>query len=321
MKNIKHLIGILLLLLIVIQSKAGDFKLIAIQDGTSNVFEIDPNTGGTNFLFNLPFAINGFGSYADYNPADGYIYYAYSTNDNATTTVDIYKLDLVNKTAVRSKQFTGLVGAGASMTSISFTPNGDLFLYAEQPAFTPGNLYKIKWSTGSVTNLGSTGTPTITGIAYDSARNAIWAIEGFNGNLLEISPTNAATRIWTSPYSSYFTGVNPKLLPNGNLFFYQGSNFYFYDLSNKQVTNSFSSPVNWSFAVIPTAPNIRIDKAVYLDSANLVVGTNYQLQVSSDLINWTNYGAAFTATNSNWRTTNYWDVANWNQLFFRFQQQ
>ncbi len=92
MKNIKHLIGILLLLLIVIQSKAGDFKLIAIQDGTSNVFEIDPNTGGTNFLFNLPFAINGFGSYADYNPADGYIYYAYSTNDNATTTVDIYKL-------------------------------------------------------------------------------------------------------------------------------------------------------------------------------------------------------------------------------------
>jgi hypothetical protein len=66
---------------------------------------------------------------------------------------------------------------------------------------------------------------------------------------------------------------------------------------------------------------INVQKAVYLDSANMSIGTNYQLQVSSDLINWTNYGAVFTATNSSWRSTNYWDVANWNQLFFRLQQQ
>ena len=32
-------------------------------------------------------------------------------------------------------------------------------------------------------------------------------------------------------------------------------------------------------------------------------------------------GVPFTATNSYWRSTNYWDVDNWNKLFFRFQVQ
>jgi hypothetical protein len=35
--------------------------------------------------------------------------------------------------------------------------------------------------------------------------------------------------------------------------------------------------------------------------------------------NWTNYGSVFTATNTIWRTTNYWDVDNWSELFFRLQ--
>lgn len=69
---------------------------------------------------------------------------------------------------------------------------------------------------------------------------------------------------------------------------------------------------------IESSPTLNVRKAVYLDSSNLLIGTNYQVQVSTDLVNWTNFGAAFTATNSYWRTTNYWDVANWNQLFFRF---
>jgi Concanavalin A-like lectin/glucanases superfamily len=70
-----------------------------------------------------------------------------------------------------------------------------------------------------------------------------------------------------------------------------------------------------------SAPIVAIQKAVYLTSSNLHAGTNYQVQVSSDLVNWTNSGAAFTATTNVWRTTNYWDVANWNSLFFRLQQQ
>ena len=72
---------------------------------------------------------------------------------------------------------------------------------------------------------------------------------------------------------------------------------------------------------IESAPIINIQKAVYLTSSNLHAGTNYQVQVSSDLLNWTNSGSVFTATTNVWRTTNYWDVANWNQLFFRLQEQ
>ena len=71
---------------------------------------------------------------------------------------------------------------------------------------------------------------------------------------------------------------------------------------------------------IESAPIVNIQKAVYITSSNLNVGTNYQLQVSSDLLNWTNSGSVFTATTNVWRTTNYWDVADWNQLFFRIKQ-
>lgn len=81
-------------------------------------------------------------------------------------------------------------------------------------------------------------------------------------------------------------------------------------LSSKEVTRLYA---------IESIPIVSVRKAVYLDSCNLWVGTNYQVQVSSDLINWTNFGAVFTATNFYWRSTNYWDVANWNQLFFRLE--
>lgn len=67
----------------------------------------------------------------------------------------------------------------------------------------------------------------------------------------------------------------------------------------------------------PTYLNLK--KAVYLDSFTMKIGTNYQVQVSGNLINWTNWGSSFTATNNYWATTNYWNVDDWNQLFFRLQ--
>jgi len=72
--------------------------------------------------------------------------------------------------------------------------------------------------------------------------------------------------------------------------------------------------------VVPKpAPIINIQKAVYLTSTNLLAGLNYQVQASSDLINWTNQGSVFTATTNVWQSTNYWNVNDWNQLFFRVQ--
>jgi hypothetical protein len=71
---------------------------------------------------------------------------------------------------------------------------------------------------------------------------------------------------------------------------------------------------------IESAPMLSVGKAVYLTSTNLWVGTNYQVQVSTDLNTWTNYGASFTATNSSWHSANYWDVDDWGELFFRLQK-
>ena len=68
---------------------------------------------------------------------------------------------------------------------------------------------------------------------------------------------------------------------------------------------------------IESAPIVSIQKAVYLTSQNLHAGTNYIVQASTDLINWTNQGSVFTATNSTWASTNYWPVADWNHLFLR----
>jgi hypothetical protein len=76
---------------------------------------------------------------------------------------------------------------------------------------------------------------------------------------------------------------------------------------------------NVSLVQVPGPPIITIQKAVYLTFTNLLVGLNYQVQASSDLINWTNQGSVFTATNSNWQATNYWNVNDWNKLFFLLQ--
>ena len=66
-------------------------------------------------------------------------------------------------------------------------------------------------------------------------------------------------------------------------------------------------------------PNVSLLKAVKPSFSELWVGTNYQLQVSGNLSTWTNQGTPFTATNTSMVFPQYWDVANWNSLYFRLQ--
>jgi hypothetical protein len=73
-------------------------------------------------------------------------------------------------------------------------------------------------------------------------------------------------------------------------------------------------------SIIPMAsPQVGLIKAVKPWLSNLTINTNYQLQVSGDLNTWTNTGSPFTATNTSMVYPQYWDVDNWNQLFFRLQ--
>ena len=68
-----------------------------------------------------------------------------------------------------------------------------------------------------------------------------------------------------------------------------------------------------------SGPRVSLIKAVKPAFNNLTLTTNYQLQVSADLNTWTNQGSAFTATNTSMVYPQYWDVDNWNSLFFRLQ--
>lgn len=66
-------------------------------------------------------------------------------------------------------------------------------------------------------------------------------------------------------------------------------------------------------------PIVSLRKAVSPSFSNLFIGTNYQLQVSTDLNTWTNNGSPFTPTNAVMDYPQYFDVEDWGQLFFRLQ--
>ena len=68
-----------------------------------------------------------------------------------------------------------------------------------------------------------------------------------------------------------------------------------------------------------SGPRVGLIKAVKPSFSNLTLTTNYQLQISGDLNNWTNQGSVFTATNTSLIWTQYFDVDNWGNLFFRLQ--
>jgi hypothetical protein len=65
-----------------------------------------------------------------------------------------------------------------------------------------------------------------------------------------------------------------------------------------------------------TSGLIKAVKPLFND---LTFGMTYQLQISTDMNTWTNAGPPFTATNASMVYPQYWDVANWNQLFFQLQ--
>ena len=70
------------------------------------------------------------------------------------------------------------------------------------------------------------------------------------------------------------------------------------------------------------SPKVHFVKAFTLDYSDVSIGSNYQLQASSNLIDWTNWGVPFTANSMSYTNTiSYQRIDNWSQLFFRLQPQ
>jgi hypothetical protein len=82
---------------------------------------------------------------------------------------------------------------------------------------------------------------------------------------------------------------------------------------------AFSTNEVQQLYAIESGPRVDLIKAVKPSFSNLTLTENYQLQVSGDMKTWTNQGSTFTATNTSMVYPQYWDVDNWNSLFFRLQ--
>jgi hypothetical protein len=81
------------------------------------------------------------------------------------------------------------------------------------------------------------------------------------------------------------------------------------------MTNSASATLR----VLPALPSLSLGKAVKPCFTGVQTGRNYQLQVSSDMVIWTNWGSPLVATNTTILYPQYWDVPNWDDLRFRLQ--
>ena len=68
-----------------------------------------------------------------------------------------------------------------------------------------------------------------------------------------------------------------------------------------------------------SGPTANFIKAVKPEFSNLILGANYQMQLSGNMNTWTNFGLPFSATNSSMVYPQYWDVPNWGQLYLRVQ--
>src|SRR5665213_400817 len=302
----------------------GNYRIIAAEAGTTNIVEIDKVTGNISFLFGLAFTVGDSDDMA-YNPADGFIYIAHADGSGS---VGFYKLDLFSKTANLVKTISGTAGDGSdgSLQSIGFTPSGDVYGYHERSAFTTGTLYFIPWATGNAQSLGSSGTPSILGGDYDAARNVFWASDEWNAKVYQLSVTNSSI-LWTST-STWYQGNGPgdvldmDVAPDGEILIGASDNNVFRILNLNPSTGTWTTNLtvtaarDFRFATFPY-PIVNLVKAVTVSFSNLSAGTNYQLQVSTDLNSWTNFGSSFTATNSFMTYSNYWNVSDWNQLFFR----
>ncbi len=123
--------------------------------------------------------------------------------------------------------------------------------------------------------------------------------------------------------SAYFQGNAPASFGNG-VFDGAAAGFTIYYPAS---ATGFTTPTWNGYHAVPNSSAqvpalllvIDAQKAVHLTSTNLVVGINYQIQGSADLINWGNQGSGFTATNSTWQSTNHWNASDANRFFFRLQ--
>jgi hypothetical protein len=138
--------------------------------------------------------------------------------------------------------------------------------------------------------------------------NAAFVASSADGRLLAASPVG--------PYDGVYISTNCGVTwnasgppPNGGSLGCSGN-------GGVLLSSDYNGGI-WTTEFPVVGPTISLLKAVEPQFSNLIIGANYQLQVSGNLNTWTNQGIPFIATNSMIMYPQYFNVANWNQLYFR----
>ncbi len=214
--------------------------------------------------------------------------------------------------------YANQIGAGASLfTDSTVAPGNDFACHLLPVGSTFGILIAGYKGGGSGSLTITQGVGNFTANIQSNWLHFVWVMQPtnqqlfLNGTLI----TNAFLRASDVGYH------NAGFVFGANCAYTTYQDFFKGAMSDVRIYNRALSSNEVAQLYFLESRTLNIHRAVYVDSGILSVGTSYQFQVSSDLLNWTNQGAPFTATDSYWRPTNYWDVGNWNDLFFRLVPQ
>lgn len=152
------------------------------------------------------------------------------------------------------------------------------------------------------------------GIPTSTWAHVVASFDGTTGRVF-VNGVQEGTDSNMSPYN-YSSGASPTI---GKASWYDG--LYFPGMIDdvRIYSRALSTNEVQQLYAYESQPTVSLRKALKPSFSNLFLSTNYQLQVSTDLSNWTNSGSAFTPTNTVMDYPHYFDVDDWAQLFFRLQ--
>jgi hypothetical protein len=151
----------------------------------------------------------------------------------------------------------------------------------------------------------------------NSWRQLVAIHSGTNMTVFEngLSLTNSVSTVAPLNFPTIWVG-RFQPVPSGN----QNTLQFFGGMDDVRMYNrALSASEVQQLYALESGPRVDLIKIVQPSLSNLSLGTNYQLQVSTNLNTWTNQGSAFTATNTAMVYPQYFDVDNFGELFFRVQ--
>lgn len=171
--------------------------------------------------------------------------------------------------------------------------------------YTPGEIFT--WSSPPVTATAVTNTPSC--VPYSATATAT-VVDGF---VVAATVTDGGCDYTNAPRVAIVGGGG-----NGATATAMVSNGVVTGITITDAGTGYTStPIIYIYS--PLGAQIALIQAVVPAFSDLLIGTNYQLQVSENLISWTNEGAPFTATNPILIYPGFFAVTNMNQLYFRLQ--